>query len=336
MAHIDPHDEHDISGQREPEAPVAALASRPAREAPPAFVRGASPLLPKRSIAGRSLISVIAIMTFLAALAAGAVEMVSRAASDWTGSIAREATIQLRPAPGRDMEKDLLRVADLAAAAPGVARARVVPRAESDRLLEPWLGVGADLSELPTPRIVVLELARGGRPDLAELRAALSREMRGASLDDHRIWLDRLSTMAGSLVIIGLVVVGLVFAATALAVGFATRAAVATSRDIVEVLHLVGADDSFLASAFQRRFLVLGAEGAAIGCLAAILAYAAAGAAAVSLGSGPSGDQIEALFGSFALSARGYAAIFAVAVLVAILTALTSRLAVRRCLDAMG
>jgi len=86
-------------------------------EAPDAddVVRGA-PLVPTDSVAGRSLVIVIAIMTFLAALAAGAALLVADASVDWTREVAREATVQLRPTPGRNMEADAAKAAEILAA----------------------------------------------------------------------------------------------------------------------------------------------------------------------------------------------------------------------------
>ncbi len=77
-----------------------------------------TPLIPAASIAGRSLVMVIAIMTFLAAMTAGSVKMIAGASADWSSSIAREATIQVKPRAGRNMEADLFRSSRLAGAIP--------------------------------------------------------------------------------------------------------------------------------------------------------------------------------------------------------------------------
>jgi len=271
------------------------MASSPSPAAPataepflPPTLRRNAPLVPTDSAASRSLAAVIAILTFLAALCAGAAEIAATSASEWQGSVAREVTIQIRPGPGRDVEADIARAEALARAEPGVAGTRVFSKAEAERLLEPWLGSGLDLSDLPVPRLVTLRLSESPSADLKHLRAALAEALPGvASLDDHALWLQRLSTMANTFVGVGIAVVALVLVATGLAVAFATRGAMAGNREVVEVLHFVGADDDFIARAFQRRFFGLGLRGGAIGAACAVAAFALAGLMARAWRSGP-------------------------------------------------
>src|SRR6202521_4385855 len=96
-------------------------------------------IVPADSIAGRALVAVIAIMTFLAALTLGAVVLVRAAAGEWQSAVAREMTIQIRPGEGRDIEAEVRKAADIAAAIPGIAGVRPYSKEESARLLEPWL-----------------------------------------------------------------------------------------------------------------------------------------------------------------------------------------------------
>jgi len=290
--------------------------------------RSEKPLLAAGSIAGRALVIVVAIMTFLASMTAGAVELVASASVSWRGDISREATIQVRPRPGRDVEQDAARAAQIARTTAGVGEVRLYGRRESEKLLEPWLGAGLDIGELPVPRLIELKVA--GIPDFGALRRQLAEQVPGASLDDHRIWVQRLGAMASAMVAIGLVVMMLVLVATALAIAFATRGAMAGNRHIIEVLNLVGASDGFIAREFQKHFLRLGLKGGALGGAAAMLAFWIAGAAAARLAETPGGDQVEALFGTFALGLRGYLAVVAIALVVAVTTAIVSRLTVFR------
>jgi cell division transport system permease protein len=326
------------------EAAAAPQAEKPAP--PPAQDRRADqadsalgrnpPLIPAASIAGRALITVIAIMTFLAGLTTGAAQLVAEASSGWRSDVSREVTIQVRPLPGRDLEADVVRAAQIARAAPGIVDVRVYTKAESERLLEPWLGTGLNFDELPVPRMIVLKSEAGTLPDFEHLRRSLAEAVRGASLDDHRLWVERLATMANTLVLLGIGIVALVIAATALAVGFATRGAMAGNREIIEVLHFVGATDSYIARQFQKHFLSLGLRGGAIGGLLAVLFFLALGALANAWIATPGGDQVKALFGSVSLGWGGILAIAGIAVLVALVTALVSRLTVRHTLDELG
>jgi cell division transport system permease protein len=255
---------------------------------------------------------------------------VAHSSSQWRASIAREVTIQIRPSARADTDALVAKAVELARAAPGVARVEPYSREDSARLLEPWIGTGAGLADLPIPRVVTVTLADGGRADMAALRARLAAEVPGATLDDHALWLRRLSSMANTVVFVGVGLVLLVLAAAGLAVAFATRGAMAGNKEIVDVLHLVGGDDAFIAREFQSRFLQLGLKGGAVGGAAALAFITVVGAAAGSLRASPAGDQIEALFGAFDMSWRGYGVVLLIALTVAVVTAIVSRITVRR------
>ena len=304
--------------------PTAALDRAP---------RGSASIVPSSSIAGRSLTAVVAIMTFLAALTTGAAMLVVSTANDWQADVGREVTIQVRPAAGRDIEADVGKAFAAARAAPGIADVRAYSKEESEKLVEPWLGAGLRLDDLPIPRMIVVKLAPGVTPNFAALRQALANQVPTASLDDHRGWMERMRTMAGTAVICGLAVLGLVIAVTMLSVTFATRGAMATNRPIVEVLHYVGATDSFVASQFQHHFLLLGLKGGAIGGGAAIVLFGCAEAARAWLSGTPSGDEAAALFGSLSIGVKGYVAIVIQIVVMAVVTALVSRYTVNRTLE---
>src|SRR4029077_6270845 len=308
--------------------------------------RGAGSIVPSSSIAGRSLVAVVALMTFLAALTTGAAMLVVSAANDWQADVGREVTIQVRPAAGRDIEADVSKAVAAARAAAGIAEVRAYSKEESEKLVEPWLGGGLHLDDLPIPRLIVIKLAPGTAPNFAALRQALANQVPTASLDDHRGWMERMRTMAGTAVICGLAVLGLVIAVTMLSVTFATRGAMATNRPIVEVLHYVGATDSFVASQFQHHFLLLGLKGGAIGGGAAIVLFGCAeaaralpprppsgGGARAWVAGTPSGDEAAALFGSLSIGVKGYVAILIQIVVMAVVTALVSRYTVNRTLE---
>jgi cell division transport system permease protein len=154
-----------------------------------------------------------------------------------------------------------------------------------------------------------------------------------AILDDHRGWIDRMRTMAEAAVIGGLAILALVVAATVLSVTFATRGTMAANRPIVEVLHYVGATDSFLAGQFQRHFLLLGLKGGAIGGGAAILLFALLGVINAWIAGTPGGDEAAALFGASSMGIGGYLAVFGQIILMAAVTALTSRRTVNHTLE---
>src|SRR5882757_10845188 len=142
-----------------------------------------APLIPSDSVAGRALVVVIAIMTFLACLTAGAALLVADASQAWRSDVLRDATIQVKPRPGDDVESLVAKAVAVAAQAHQVESAHALSKAESESLLEPWLGAGLDLSELPIPRLILVRLRGQGPQDLAALRKALASAVPQADLD---------------------------------------------------------------------------------------------------------------------------------------------------------
>ncbi|GLK80231.1 cell division protein FtsX [Methylopila turkensis] len=294
--------------------------------------RRQGPIVPSSSVSGHTLVIVIAIMTYLAALTVGAVDLVRATAAGWEADVMRETTIQIRPAEGRDLDALAARAIVLARAARGVVDVRPYSDDETARLLEPWLGSGLSFDDLPIPRLVVLRLSDTEPFDPSALRSALEKEVPGATLDDHRRFLDRLVAMANTLVGLGLGVLALVLTATVLSVVFATRGAMAGNRDIVQVLHFVGARDGYIAGQFQRRFLRLGLKGGLAGGVAAVATFLIAEFSADQSVGTAAADQIDALFGNFQIGPTAYAGVAAIVAVIAILTALTSRATVYRTL----
>src|SRR5262249_24298001 len=210
----------------QPIAEASAPAVRPRTDGE-ALPRFETPIVPPGTIAGRALTAVIAIMTFLASLTTGAVMLVRAAALDWQSEVAREVTIQVRAVAGRDIDADVAKAVAIASVSPGIADVRPLSRDESARLIEPWLGTGLALDDLPVPRIIVVRLMSGAAPDFERLRRSLSTDVPSATLDDHRGFVDRMRVMAQAAVFAGLGILVMVLVATMLSVTFATRGAMA-------------------------------------------------------------------------------------------------------------
>ena len=291
----------------------------------PARARNMSPIVPRASISGRALVAVVAIMTFLASITTGTVLLVSASAAEWQSEVASEITMQVRPQAGRDLERDVTAAAEAMRTQPGIVQVKPFTKDESARLLEPWLGSGLSIEQLPVPRVVVARVQPGTTLDLAGLRKAVTQVAPSASVDDHRAWIERMRSMTGATVFAGIGILVLVIAATIISVSFATRGAMAANRPIVEVLHFVGAGDRYIANHFLRHFLRLGLEGGVIGGGAAMLGFGFSESIAAWFSGTPVGDQFAALLGTFSLRPSGYLVLAVQAVAIAAITAWASR-----------
>lgn len=311
--------------------PVASREKNPPRRE--IALRRTASIVPQRSVQGRALLAVVVIMSFLACMTIGAVSMIRSTASSWQTQISREITLQIKPDETIDMEKALVQARDLALTFVGTRDGTILDKEATARLLEPWLGTGLDIDELPVPRLVVITIDEQNPPDFNAMRTELRKKIPQADLDDHRTWVDRLVSMARTTVVIGSGVLGLVFFAMVLTVIFATRGALAGNRHIVEVLHFVGAESSFVAEEFQKHFLMISLKGSLAGALFASLCFAAAGWWQTRSIATPESDQATALFGSFTIDWTGYIGIFLTMLVIAALTTLTARFTVMRTID---
>ena len=291
----------------------------------PAVARNMSPIVPRASMQGRALVAVVAIMAFLASMTTGAVLLVRASAAEWQSDVSSEITVQVRPLPGRDIERDVAAVAEAVRTTQAILDVHPFTPDESAKLLEPWLGTGLSLDELPVPRMIVARVVPGSAVDLAVLKQRVTQAAPTASVDDHRAWIERMRAMTGATVFFGLAILALVIVATVISVSFATRGAMAANRPIVEVLHFVGAGNRFIANRFLRHFLRLGLEGGAIGGGAAMLVFGLAEQVSGWFTGTPVGDQFAALLGTFSLRPLGYLALAAQALLIAAITAWASR-----------
>jgi cell division transport system permease protein len=283
-------------------------------------------LIPHDTVSGRALMAVIAILTFLACLCAGGAVLLAASSGAWRSEVSREITIQVRPHAGVDTDAEVNKVVMMASGSPAIASVSAMSRADTEKSLAPWLGSGLDLSQLPIPRLVVARLANRDEAALAALRDGIGKAAPDAVFDDHMVWLSHLTAVGRYLTLLATLLFVLVAAAIAIAIGFATRGAMAGAREIVDVLHFVGASDSFITRHFQRYFFRLSAEGTGVGGGAAILLFLVGELAAARGADAPEGVAMGVLLGSFRLPLYGYAAILGVCVLLVAMAGVFSRI----------
>jgi cell division transport system permease protein len=306
----------------------------PARETTRKVQSLTAPIVPAGSVTGRSLTLVITIMCFLACLTAGAVYMIRQSANAWLRDIASEVTVQIQAKDGVDTEKVAQDVAAYLGKQTGISKVTVMSAAESGALLEPWLGPIDDLNALPLPRLIALELDRAGTPNVDSIRTGLEAKFPGVTLDDHRRWQRQIMTITHSFSLGGLAILALVAMATTAIIVSATKSSMASNRDIVEVLHFVGATDRFIAREFEKHFLRLGVRAGLVGAGLALSVFLLMPTLVQILGGGSMTlSELHRLVGSGALDMAGYVLMGIVVVVVAALCMLTSRFGVFRILN---
>jgi len=225
-----------------------------------------APLLPPDSGRDRPLFFVAAILVFLACLAAIGARGAWTASAQWTADLQGAMTLQIRPVDGRDAQSDAEAAAELASALDGIAQAHARTRAQSESLLAPWLG--NDLPEdIPVPILVDIVLDDGAVPPVAALQSALEDAGIVADIDDHARWIEAVARTTRLARLLALGLLALIVGAAAAVIAFAARASLAARRDVADALHLVGAEDSYIAALFERRFFTLGMKAGLAGAL---------------------------------------------------------------------
>ena len=309
------------------------LPARLASRLPARFQTKAAQIVPSASIAGHALTVVIAIMSFLACLTLGAVYMVNQSANAWVNDLSSEITVELDPINAADIEKKMTLVALFLAKQKGVTRVRPLTAEDSAKLLEPWLGQSSALEALPIPRLIAVEIDRSNPPDIQVIKTALTQNFEGVTLDDHRRWQAEIRTLTRSAALAGLAMLALVAVATIAVIISATRSAMASNREIIEVLHFVGANERFISREFERHFLGLGVRAGLMGAVAAAIAFLLLPYMMQLLGGSPvTAAEAQRLIGSGELDLKGYLLCVLVVVVVAGICMITSRLGVIRVL----
>ena len=218
----------------------------------------------ERDASARVLPWVIAVMVYLATLALAGSIATHGALSRWSAGLAGKATVQIDPAPEQEMARRLRLALEVLRTAPGVIDAQLMPRERLAELLEPWLGKGNVAPDLPVPELIDVSIDPN-EVDLVELARRIEGVGAGVRLDDHTLWTRGLIVGGRSIQALALIAVVLIgFAAVAIVV-FATRAGFAAHFDVIELLHLMGARDDYIARQFQRHFRWLSLKGGLVG-----------------------------------------------------------------------
>ncbi len=286
------------------------------------FIQTNGPI-PFRDASGRFLPWVVAVMVYLAALSFVGSVILGNAVSDWQKGVRNRITVELPAAAGPEADKNLEAVVQLLRAVPGVVSADPLPREEVVALLAPWFGPGG-AANLPLPRIIDVLAADGEPVDVEKLGTAVTDLVPDARVDGHEVWLDQLVSVGRYLQLMAGVVVVIILAATVLLVGFATRAGLATHKDVIEVLHLIGARDAYIASQFQNHTMWLSLIGAVPGLVLAGLSWLGLYLFMSELDGG--------IVPSMALGMVGWVGLLAVPLVAVLMATLSARITVMRLL----
>lgn len=223
----------------------------------------------ERDQATRFLPWIVALMVFLGALSLAAATAIGGAIERWDSNLTGRITVQV-PA-NRASPDTLTRLVKALTATPGITKAETLDAKATRALVEPWLGaVSADL-ELPLPAVIDVETAAGTVFDVNLLAGRLVKIAPGIIVDDHRVWLAPLIRVARAAELVAFAILALIGLTAIAAVIFATRSGLAVHSTIINLLHVMGAQDAYIARQFQMQAMMLGTRGGVMGSVAALV-----------------------------------------------------------------
>lgn len=285
-------------------------------------------IIPATAASLTSLTVTMAVMCYLACLAIGALILVDRAVTNWTSGLAREMTVQVRVVRDADVTMEVERARVIMSAFPGILEVEVLDESAGAKLLEPWLGTRS-LEGLPVPRLIRVVSDVGNPPDVTALEQAL-REVKGATLDTHRKWEAELTRMAGALSAVSYAILLLISVSAIAIVIFATRAVLQANRHVVDLLHLVGARDSYIARQIDGRFLRTGLVSGFIGVALGLLTFLLLGLFGGSSENGMAAASRGLLFSAPSIAIWSYGFLFAVPIAATLICLITARVTLLR------
>ena len=285
--------------------------------------RRAAHLLPRARMGG-PMPWVMAIMVALTVLALGGERALANMAGFAQAGLDGGVTVQVVEADAGDRAAQAQRALEVLRNDPAVTKLRLVPEAELEQLVEPWLGGGTRGDVVPLPALIDVRLAGGAdEATLDRLRDSLAQAAPDARVDAQADWLGPVFSAIETLRWLAIALVAMLVFTSAAAVWLAARNALDANRDTIEIVHLLGGNDAQIARVFQRSVLLDSAVGSAAGLALGIAALLLLGAQFAALESGMvSGGGLSRI--DFAILAIVPVVAVAIALLTARLTVLRS------------
>lgn len=285
--------------------------------------------------AGRFLVLLIGLMTYLALLSAAAGMVLTSMADRWTTGLANHITVEIpalditgvRLADAQHTEKTK-EIESFLLSDPDVAEVVVQPPSEVGKLVEPWLGSdGQVLGQVPLPALISVTTKSNDPAVVTRLKGGIEKMFAAARIETHQSWLNDVLRLTSTLSFAAYLI-GLITAVTTVsAVGGAVRARMSAFREQLEILHLIGASDEYITRQFQKHALHLSFIGAGTGFVLSMITLA--------LLDNLAGTMEMALVPTLILSGQSFLVLLIIPALTCVITVFTTRLTVLQSLQDM-
>ncbi len=227
--------------------------------------------LPPKEKSNRFLPLIIGVMAFLSLLGSASGLAIFNGTKAWSSDLTQTMTIQIVHPEASERARQSRAVMEILEETPGISEALKMDPEDLRALLEPWLGTGNVTDDLPIPDMIAVTLNPGARIDGEALNVRIRARAPDASVDDHQQWIGQLSSLSTMLQLAVFISITLIALTTIALVIFATKSALATHRETVEIVHLMGAKDSLISGEFRKLFMLHGFKGGLLGLLGAFI-----------------------------------------------------------------
>lgn len=254
--------------------------------------------------------------------------------TSWEKDILGSITVQIIPIEDENKKIDeektteqLNRVLHFMENVSGVKSVKALDSKTIEKLMTPWLGNKVDISTLPIPQLLDVQLKDNAEINYDEITQGLHKLTSNASIDNHRLWLNRLLKFAASLKTLGLLVLFMVLAICAFSIYYSARTSLWINMGTIEILHIMGAPDEYIAKQYGKIYCKIGFFAGIIALMLAVPSIILIGKYGISTGSG--------LLNGAGLSNTNWFIIMMAPLFAAIYAMLTSYYTVRKTLEKM-
>lgn len=219
----------------------------------------------------------ICIAVFLFGVTLAGVLSINSMLSTWNDSILGSLTVQIMPVNDTNTDKakaetlaQQSKAAELLRSKNEIEKVTPLNDGQLQKLIQPWLGDGINVTDLPVPRLIDVKIKPGAEIDFIRLAEELAEAAPLASLDNHKLWLNKLIKFADGLKLLAMTVLVLVIVVTSGAIFYCTQTSLGLHKYIIEILHLMGAKDTYVAQQYAKRTAFLGFIGGLYGLVLAV------------------------------------------------------------------
>lgn len=232
----------------------------------------------ERDIQTKFLVILIALMSFLLVLACAGTLILNDMTQRWSSGLQNKITVEIssETAEGYVLSQDTIRketvkLQKMLEKHPLIKNASPLTNEEIRALISPWIGADLALDGIPLPGLIAIDLKKADIKSISQLEKIIKQTSKYGHLETHKDWLNDFLSLIKSLKTLSLMIALLILSITIIGISAAMHARLALHQKNVQLLHLMGASDDYIARQFLPHATIIALKGSLIGTLCALL-----------------------------------------------------------------